>query len=168
MLHRQDVVHHGEHALFDFAGVAGAHHHNGLPAKVNRAQVPLAASVARRVRLETWRADDMPFWVRHPLLLLGEADEHIVHKQRRPRLFRDHANRNAVPLIGPDGRVLDEDTPSVQMRLNVLQQGLEMVRRQGLVDVPPIHPVGGGGVFHEETILGRTAREFACGDGQRP
>ena len=70
MLHRQDVIHHGEHALFDFAGVAGTNDHNGLSAKVDRTHIPLATSVACRVRLETWRADDVPFWVRHPLLLL--------------------------------------------------------------------------------------------------
>ena len=80
VLHRQDEIHHGEHAFFDFSSVSRASHNDDFSAKIDGTYIALSASVNGGIRFETRRADDMPIGFCNPPLLVVQSDEHVVHK----------------------------------------------------------------------------------------
>ena len=167
VLDGENEVHDGEHPLFDFSCVARARDDDDLPFKIDGTHIALSATVSLRVGLETRCTNDVPFGLCHPPIFVCESDEHVVDKQRRPGLLRDHAHWNLVAFVGSYRSVLDEDALSIKVRLHVLEQRKERLRRHRLVDVAPIHPVGCNSIVHQKTVLRGPSCECPCLDGQR-
>ena len=162
-LQRQEVVHHGEHALLHLAAVPGVQDdlltagdvedNGGLGVEAQFLVVlhlGLGSVVDHEVRLEVLQ------------LLGGGLDEHVVHEVCLPGHFHDEADGHAGVLVGAAEGIHHEQTLVGQLIDGQLLAGIPGFLGGGLVVVlvalgSPPHGVLGVLVHDDEFILGGAA-----------
>ena len=162
---RQQPVHHGEDALLDLTGVAGAGDQDGALREAEGDAGGAAAAIHGRVRLILGRVQDGE--VRREAIEVGHhwPDEHVAREQRVPGIGGDQPHADAVRGVRPGIEVLGEQhRPRPEPAAHLGGQALELFRIHLLIDAAPPDFLGGGGIIHHELVLHRAARMHA-GDG---
>ena len=162
-LQRQEVIHHGEHALLHFAAIPGVgddllaagqvEHHSGLGVQAQLLVIlhlGLGGIVHHKVRGEVLQ------------FFLGGLDEHVGHEVSLPGHFHDETDGHAGVLVGAAESVHHEQALIGQFLLGQFLHRVPGFLRSGVVVVfvlvaGPPHGVLGVLVHDDELILGRTA-----------
>ena len=157
-LQRQEVVHHGEHALLHFAAVPGVgddllaagqvEHHSGLGVQAQLLVVlhlGLGGIVHHKVRGEVLQ------------FFLGGLDEHVGHEVSLPGHFHDETDGHAGVLVGAAESVHHEQALIGQFLLGQFLHRVPGFLRSGVVVVLVL--VGGpphgvlGSIVHDDVLI---------------
>ncbi len=120
-------------------------------------------AVALRVGLEGWQVDDGE--AGGEILAALGCDQEMLDEQGMPGIFADDAGLQFMAGISTGNQILDEEVAVSGVDEEILLEGLEMGPGHGAVVVPP-DGVFGGGVAHDEFVLGAAAGVAAGGDYQ--
>ena len=86
------------------------------------------------------------------------TNEHVAHERHVPRIGQDVADAQAVRRVGAAVEVLHEEVGKrVQVRLHVAEERREVLGREGLVDLAPVHVTLGARLPDDELVVGRAA-----------
>ena len=139
---RQVIVERREHRLLHLAGIEAAADQDHAPGQVERDHRLRAHAVLLRVGLEGRQAEDGE--IRHIAGKLAplRADQQRADEQRVPRQLGEHARLDAVFRIGAAIKVLAEELLALGVLEEIVEQDVELLRRQLAVLLPPDRLLG--------------------------
>ena len=95
-----------------------------------------------------------------PRQLVGRrANEHVARKEAVPGAVGDHPHRQPVFRIGAGVEVLDEQLAALQVGEQALVQAGELLGRDRLVDLAPVHRVLGARLLDDVFVARGAAGE---------
>ncbi len=167
-LQREQVVHVREHTLLHLAAVPRVDDDLHLLREVehdSRLRVESELLVVLDLGLRCVQHDEVGLAVVGQLLL-GGADEHVLHEVRLPCHLHDEADLQARVLVCTAEGIHDIELLIRQLLAGQLLQHVPCLLRHGLVVVlilirSPPNGVLGRLVLYEELVLGRTAGVYA-------
>ena len=171
-VHRHDaglwhhVVEVGEDRLLGLAGVGGAADQHQLLSEVAGDHRLCAHAVALGVGAEGRQVDHREARREGGLLRRRDLAQQVTDEQRVPGVLQKDARVQLVRGACTGAEVLHEQIARGRMRLEVRPQHLEVLRRHGLVVVPPDDRIGGG-IANDELVLHGAAGVDTCLDGKR-
>ena len=155
-LGRQIVVERREHRLLHFAGIEAAADQDHAFGQVQRDHSFGAHAVALRIGLKGRQAQDGE--IRHvggQILALG-TDQQRADEQRMPGKLGEYARLDTVFWVRAAIEVLRKQLLAARVLEEILQQHVELLRRELAVLVPPDGALGLLVADHE-LVLGRAA-----------
>ena len=162
-LQRQEVVHHGEHALLHLAAVPGVHDDLLLAGDVeHNSSLRVQAQLLVVLNLGLGCVVDNEIGLKVLQLLSGGLDEHVGDKVCLPCNFHDKADGHAGILVGTAECIHHVQALVGQLLLSDGLHSSPCFLRSGVVVVlvlvgSPPHGVLGVLVHNDELVLGRTA-----------
>ena len=173
-VHRQDVllgqnvVHGGEHALLDLAGVLRAADDDEVRLIVDHDGGFGVNSVDLGIALEAGSGKDGVVRVAvGGQLFRGRADQELMDEEVLGRHFVDDAELLRMFGIGAREAVKDEDLAALQVSAQLALDGVEFFLGDGAVHLAPRDVVVNGGGVNDEFVVRRTAGIFTGGDDER-
>ena len=133
-----DEIHHAEDGLLHFAGVLGAADQDDAACKVGQDEGLGVGSVALGNGLELRRGNDGELGRVCGELRGAGPNKELAHEKGVPGVLGDDADGQTVVRVGAAIKVLHKKLALAQVRGDAFQQGLEALRRDGLVDFSPI------------------------------
>ena len=153
---RQVIVQRREHRLLHLAGIEAAADQDHAPGEIDRDHGLRAHAVLLRIGLEGRQAENGEVRRVAGKLLAIRADQQRADEQRVPCEFGEHARLDAVFRIGAAIKVLREKLLALGVREEVIEQDIELHRRELAVLLPPDRLLGAG-VADNELVFRRTA-----------
>ena len=155
-LRRQGVVQIGEDRFLHLAGIGGAADQHDLAREVDRDDGLAAAAMAGRIGLEARQVDDRQF--RHITRDLAglRPDQQVTDEEGVPGHLGEDPSLDAMSRIGAAIEILREKLLALGVLDEVAEQGLELLRRDRAVVLPP-DALLGQCVLDDELVLGRAA-----------
>ncbi|MDT4796953.1 hypothetical protein FQZ97_295490 [compost metagenome] len=152
---RQQEVLHGEHGLLHFTGVAHAGDQHLPGGEVEDHAAVGVGAVTLRLADEVRRVDDLPFLAGLRVVLF-RIDEQATAEQVVPGGLGGHLDGQVMLGIGADVHMGDETLALGHISFDTGPQCIELVRREGTVDVAPGDLGVGARLLNDETICRRT------------
>ncbi|MNI00121.1 hypothetical protein D3C73_529080 [compost metagenome] len=159
-LGRQKIVEDSEYRLLVLTGIGCAADEDEAVGEIAGDHGFGAAPVTLGVSLEARQVDDGQLLFERAERIALRTDQKIADEQRMPCVFSDDTRGKRVVGIGTADKVLDEKLPARCMGEHISLQNGKMLRRHGLVIIPP-DLVFGHGIAHDELVLRRTAGVLA-------
>ena len=159
----QQIVQHGEHRLLHFARILRAANEHEAVREIDGDHRLAGRAVAGGISPEGGQIDDGETWREARAVL--RHDQQVLDEQRVPGELGDDTDGQPVGGVGPAGQVLDMEVLQPGMDHEVLAERLEGLPAHRPVVVPPDR-VFGGGVAHDELVVGAAAGVRAGGDGK--
>ena len=154
ILRRQREIEVGEDRLLHLARIGRAADQHDLAGEIAGDHGLGAAAVTGRIGLEGRQVDDGEFGRETLELAALGTDQQVADEQGVPGIFGEDPGADPIGRIGTALKVLGEQFPALGMLQKILQQGVELRRRDGAVILPPDRILGGL-VPHHELVLGR-------------
>ena len=162
VLDRQQVVHEGEDALLDLAGVAGAGNHDAAAREVEHDRRVGVDVVVLGVGVVAGSSEDADVGLAKVRELLGRgADEHLADEQRLAGALAHDADLAGVVAVGAGKAVDDVEVAAVKVAGDAMGDALVDLTFDGDVRLAPADVVVNGRVIHDEAVVGRATRTLA-------
>ncbi len=154
ILHREEIVEHGEDGLLQLSRISSSSDENHPPAEVEDDEGSRPGAMPGRVGLKLGGVEDGVFG-----LEIGEfrgigPDEHVPDEEGLPGPGGDESHRHPVVGVGSSEEILDVHRLPRQMGLHVLQEHVKRFLGDPCVAVPP-DPVPRPRLVHHELVPGR-------------
>ena len=153
---RQVVVERREHRLLHLAGVVAAADQDHALGEVERDHRLAAHAMTLRVGLERRQAEDGEIGNVVREIRAIRADQQRADEQRVPREFGEDARLDAIFRVGAAKEVLRENFLALGVLEEIVEQQIELRRRQLAVLFPPDR-LFGGLVADDEFVFRRAA-----------
>ena len=163
-----DVVHGGENALLDLAGVLAAADDDEVGLIVDHDGGLGVHAVHNGIALEAGRAQDGVIRLAvSGQLLGGGTDEQLMDEHVLGGQLVHHTEFLGVLLVGAGETVKNEHFAALQVGGHLALDGVKLLAGDGTVDLAPGDLIVNALGVHNEFVVGRTTGVLAGGDHQR-